>query len=126
MNDLVKTTQAILEPSKALQIQNGELVPTDDLLAFMDAALTLQKQIDEGWGIIKAFMVEHKIDTTKGDWGYLTVGWNKTYVVSKELPPRFYKKTINNDMIKLYEKAHGKLPKNVTIKKGPKLLKDLK
>lgn len=108
-----KRTQAILSLSGGLQVQNHELVQSPAFTEFLALQRGLQQQIDDGWAALQQLMETQGVKKIKGDWGHITLAERRTLKAVVQLPPRFYKKTLDTDKVRAYETMKGHLPEGV-------------
>lgn len=92
---------------------------------FVEQAKALQNVLEEAWGIVEQQMLDRNVKQVKGDWGTLSIAERRNWKVTGNLPPRFYKQTVDTSKLNFMQ-AHGeKLPKGVVMSKSKYMTKKL-
>jgi hypothetical protein len=93
---------------------------------FVAQAQALQNTIEEAWGVVEQQMLDRNVKQVKGDWGSLSIGTRRNWKVEGQLPPRFYKQTIDTAKLNFMQGRGEKLPKNAKLTTTKYLTKRLK
>jgi hypothetical protein len=93
MNDIINT--------KGLDISKPK-----SFAEFVELAKELQGQLDLAWGVVEQQMLDRNVKSLKGDWGSATIGERKNWKATTELPPRFYKKSLDTSKLN-FMLGHG-------------------
>lgn len=81
-----------------------------DFAKFVALAQEFQGQIDAAWGLVEEQMQNRNIQKIAGDWGTISMAERKNWKATKQLPPRFYKQTLDTAKLNFLNKAGEKLP----------------
>lgn len=108
----MKTTGSITLPSN-LTVRKGEIVQSEEFVAFVSAQNQLQELIDNNWKMFQELMEKKGVDSVKGDWGYITIADRKTLKATQPLPPRFYAKKLDTSKLEAYKTLKGEYPEGV-------------
>lgn len=98
---------------KDLVVRKGEIVQSDEFVAFVMAQKHMQDQIDNNWAMVQEFMEKKQIPTVKGSWGHITLADRKTLNAMIPLPPRFYKQVLDTSKLTAYKTMKGEYPEGV-------------
>lgn len=83
---------------------------SERLILAMQTAKTLEAEIKDFWAQVKEQMTDHDIKKIDGDWGVIQFvvmpGW-----VANDLPPRFYKKTLDTARLNAMRKLGDPIPR---------------
>lgn len=108
------TAQIIKRPELAID----QAQPFLDFLAFT-------KAVNEAWERVEQVMLDNHVKSVKGDWGTLSIGERKSWIVEHELPPEFYKKQLDTAKLNALYKADI-IPAGVDYMVKPYLTRRLK
>lgn len=121
---LAKRASGLQRLAEGLEIQNGELVPNPAFIEALRLAVQLEEDLKGFWGSIKTTMEVHKIDESKGDWGYLKLGPQRKLYAGKDVKPRFLTTAVNTKVVRAYQELHnGQLPAGITETVSTRLTK---
>jgi hypothetical protein len=107
------TTQGSVSLPKSLVIRKGEIIQSDEFVAFVTAQKRLQEQIDNNWDMFQELMEKKNVATVKGNWGHITLATRKTLRATEPLPPRFYKQVLDTSKLNAYRVMKGDYPEGV-------------
>lgn len=107
-----------LQGATALLHQNGQLVPTPQFLAFLEAQKQLQAAIDTAWATVKETMKQHNVTKMTGNWG--TIQFVPAELLKADDPTALdaavTKTVLDTKKAKDYRSLFGALPAGVTAK----------
>lgn len=87
---------------------------TARLINALQTAKTLQEELDSFYAHIQAEMEANGVTSVKGDWGHLTLATRKNWKAS-QLPPRFYKQTLDTAKLNFLYKTGDALPNGASF-----------
>ena len=82
---------------------------------FVAQAKALQNVLEEAWGIVEQQMLDRDVKQLKGDWGTISIAERRNWKVVGNLPPRFYKQTVDTAKLNFLQKNGDKLPKGAVM-----------
>jgi hypothetical protein len=93
---------------------------------FVTLAKTLQNELDAAWGIVEQQMLDRDITQLKGEWGTVSIGERKNWKATGQLPPRFYKQTLDTTKLNFMLSHGDTLPAGVDYSVKQYLTKRIK
>lgn len=111
----MKTTTGSIALPKNLTIRKGEIVQSEEFVAFVTAQKKLQEQIDNNWTMFQELMEKKNVATVKGSWGHITLATRKNLKATQPLPPRFYRQVLDTSKLEAYRTMKGDYPEGVVI-----------
>jgi hypothetical protein len=94
--------------------------------SFVTQAKQLQNLLENAWGQVEEQMLNHNVKSIKGDWGSLTIAERKSWKATGDLPPRFYKQTLDTTKLNFMLNHGDTLPEAVEMKTTQYLTKRIK
>lgn len=94
--------------------------------AFVEQAKEVQAQLDLAWGLVEQQMLDRDVKQVKGEWGTISVSERRNWKATKELPPRFYKKSLDTARLNFMQKQGDKLPAGAVMTTTKSITKRLK
>lgn len=88
-----------------------QIVATDKVREFMELKTSLEAEIKATWKAIESYMIDNNIKDVYN----LTIAEKKTWKVTGQLPPRFYKKTLDTSRLNFDLQHDNKLPKGASF-----------
>lgn len=114
MNQLTTINTKALDISKPKQFAE-----------FVSQAQALANVLEEAWGIVEQQMLDRNVKQVKGDWGTLSIAERRNWKITGNLPPRFYKQTVDTAKLNFLQGRGEKLPKGATLTKTKYITKKL-
>lgn len=96
-----------------------------DFLQFIELQKELTSQIEAAWHEIQTTMLDHDVSSIKGDWGYISVAERRNWKAT-DLPPRFYKQTLDTARLNSMFKLGDAIPKGASFTTTNYLAKRIK
>jgi len=98
---------------------------SEKFLAALQTAKALQSDLEAFWQLIEDEMKNHSIQSIKGSWGSLSIAERKNWKATN-LPPRFYKQTLDTARLNSMYKLGDKLPEGASFTTSQYLSKRIK
>lgn len=96
-----------------LVVRKGEIIQSEEFIAFVTAQKQLQEQIDTNWQLFQELMEQKHVASVKGSWGYITLASRKSLKATRPLPPRFYRQVLDSSKLEAYKTMKGSYPEGV-------------
>lgn len=118
MKQLAKT-KALQTIRHQLDDNAVEIVMTEAVTDFLALKADLEAEIKATWNAIEAYMLKNDIKTV----GQLTIAERKSWKVQGQLPPRFYKQTLDTTRLNFMLEHGDNLPAGASYSVKPYLTK---
>jgi hypothetical protein len=96
-----------------------ELVLNDAVKDFMELKSSIEGELKATWNALQDYMLDNDIKTIEN----LTIAEKKTWKAERQLPPRFYKQTLDTSRLTFMLEHGDALPKGVAFKTSKYLTK---